>query len=188
MSTFESLFKNQFLVAMPSLLDDNFHRSVALVCEHNAEGAIGIVINRPTDMPLTEMLDQMGIDHDQISDASACVYWGGPVQPERGFVIHRAPGEWDSTMKINEDLFITTSRDVLRAIGTGESPSDYIVALGYAGWGAGQLEEEMLKNAWLNTPIDQQILFTTRPAKRWAAATQLLGVSVTQLSAESGRA
>lgn len=183
----ESSFKNQFLVAMPGLEDSNFDHSVTLMCEHNGDGAIGLVINRPTDLKLSDMLDQMGLEHGALSGDPA-VFWGGPVQPERGFVIHRDPGGWESCMQLDRDLYITTSRDILRAIGKGEGPSDYFVVLGYAGWGEGQLENEILRNSWLNTPASQQILFSTPARDRWKAATRLLGVDVTQLSNDAGHA
>lgn len=183
----ESSFKNQFLVAMPGLEDSNFDHSVTLMCEHNGEGAIGLVINRPTDLKLIEMLEQMGLEHDGL-DADTSVYWGGPVQPERGFVVHRHPGGWESCMQLGGDVYITTSRDILRAIGKGEGPKDYFVVLGYAGWGEGQLETEMLRNSWLNTPSNEQILFSTPARDRWKEATRLLGVDVTQLSNDVGHA
>ncbi|MEQ1438653.1 YqgE/AlgH family protein [Fontimonas sp. SYSU GA230001] len=187
MSETGAFLKNQFLVAMPSLEDENFSHTVSLLCEHSDDGAIGLVINRPTELKLTEMMEQMELDHDQV-DRDALVYWGGPVQPERGFVIHRDPGGWESCMSLGAGLYITTSRDILRAIGKGEGPSDYVVVLGYAGWGAGQLENEILHNAWLNAPLDEQILFRTPIQQRWQAATKLLGVDVTQLAGNAGHA
>jgi putative transcriptional regulator len=182
-----SFLKNQFLVAMPGLEDENFNHTVSLVCEHNDAGAIGLVINKPTELTLTEMMSQMGLDHDAVN-AEHPVYWGGPVQPERGFVIHRGRGEWESSLQLQDDLYITTSRDILRAIGKGDGPSDYVVALGYAGWAAGQLESEILHNAWLNTPISGQILFKTPVRQRWQAATRLLGIDVSQIAGNAGHA
>jgi len=183
----DDYLKHQFLVAMPSLEDENFTHTVSLLCEHNDDGAIGLVINRPTDLKLSEMMDQMELEHEGLAD-EAIVFWGGPVQPERGFVVHRQPGGWESSMEVSNGLYITTSRDILRAIGLGEGPHDYIVVLGYAGWGAGQLESEILHNAWLNTPVDEQILFKTPVRDRWQAATRLLGVDVTQLASGAGHA
>jgi putative transcriptional regulator len=177
----------QFLVAMPGLDDDNFRHSVTLLCEHSEKGALGLIVNRPTDLRLSEMLDQMQLDHAAMAD-DPIVYWGGPVQPERGFVIHTAPGDWDSTLKVDEDLFITTSRDVLSAIGRGTGPANYCVVLGYAGWSEGQLETEILDNAWLNTPLDSAILFRTPAPERWIAATRLLGVDVSHLASRAGHA
>ncbi|MGH8505849.1 MAG: YqgE/AlgH family protein [Stenotrophobium sp.] len=184
----ESIFKNQFLIAMPGLEDENFDHSVTLMCEHNDEGAIGLVINRPTELKLTEMMAQMGLEHPAITDSEHSVYWGGPVQPERGFVIHREPAGWESCMPLGNGLNITTSRDILSAIGKGEGPKEYIIVLGYAGWSAGQLESEILSNTWLNTPVDKAILFHTPARERWQAATRLLGVDVTQISTGSGHA
>ncbi|HVT37283.1 MAG TPA: YqgE/AlgH family protein [Nevskiaceae bacterium] len=183
----ESNFKNQFLIAMPGLEDSNFDHAVTLMCEHSGEGAIGLVINRPTDLKLSEMLAQMGLEHDALP-ADISVFWGGPVAPERGFVIHRAPGGWESCLQLQRDLYITTSRDILKAIGKGEGPKDYFVVLGYAGWGEGQLETEILGNSWLSAPASGQILFHTPARDRWKEATRLLGVDVTQLSNDVGHA
>jgi putative transcriptional regulator len=180
--------KNQFLVAMPGLEDENFSHTVSLLCEHNDKGAIGLVINRPTDLTLNAMLDQMGVTHEATDSAEHVVFWGGPVQPERGFVVHRGPGGWESCMPIGQDLFITTSRDVLAAIGEGRGPKHFLVTLGYAGWSAGQLENEMLQNAWLNTPVDSSVLFSTPAPSRWQSATRLLGLDVSQLSSGAGHA
>lgn len=187
MSESNASLKNQFLVAMPTLEDENFSHTVSLLCEHSDEGAIGLVINRPTDLRLIDMMAQMDLEHGEI-DKETIVYWGGPVQPERGFVVHRDPGGWESSMSLERGLYITTSRDILRAIGLGEGPSEYFVVLGYAGWGAGQLESEILHNSWLNTPLDQQILFRTPAQQRWQAATKLLGVDVIQLAGDAGHA
>lgn len=183
----KDFLKHQFLVAMPSLDDENFVQTVSLLCEHNDSGAIGLVINRPTDLKLGDMMEQMGLEHGALGD-EAIVFWGGPVQPERGFVVHRQPGGWESSLEVGQDLYITTSRDILRAIGQGEGPRDYLVVLGYAGWGAGQLESEILHNSWLNTPVDEQILFRMPARDRWQAATRLLGVDVTQLAGDAGHA
>jgi putative transcriptional regulator len=181
-------FNNQFLVAMPGLLDSNFNHTVTLLCEHNEQGALGLIINRPTDLKLADMLEHMKLGHKAIDDSSHIVYWGGPVQQERGFVVHPGPGAWESSLQVSEDLYITTSRDVLGAIGRGEGPQKFFVALGYAGWAAGQLEHEILENSWLNTPVDRPILFDTPAANRWQAATRLLGVDVTQLAGDAGHA
>jgi putative transcriptional regulator len=183
-----SSLKNQFLVAMPGLEDDNFSHTVSLMCEHNDKGAIGLIINRPTDLTLTAMLDQMGLQHESTDADDHVVFWGGPVQPERGFVVHGGPGGWESCMPIGQDLYITTSRDVLAAIGQGRGPKQFLVTLGYAGWGAGQLESEILQNSWLNTPVDSAVLFSTPARSRWQSATRLLGLDVTQLSSGAGHA
>lgn len=190
-------FNNQFLVAMPSLLDSHFTHSVTLLCEHSEQGALGLVINRPTELRLADMLDHMKLAHPALDASRHIVHWGGPVQTERGFVIHNEPGKWESTLKLSDSsqaphgantLYITTSKDILSAIGQGLGPKQFLVALGYAGWAAGQLETEVLGNSWLNTPVDRAILFELPTASRWQAATRLLGVDVTQLAGPAGHA
>ncbi len=183
----ETSLQKQFLIAMPGLGDTHFDRSVTLLCEHNDEGALGLVINRPTELRLSTMLNHMELKHGGLSD-DPIVYWGGPVKPERGFVIHSAPGHWDSSMQVDEDLYVTTSRDVLVAMARGEGPEHYLVTLGYAGWSAGQLEGEMLSNAWLNTPISRGVLFGLPAPERWLAATQLLGLDISHLASQAGHA
>ena len=180
-------FANQFLVAMPGLEDENFGHTVTLLCEHSEKGALGLVINKPMNLRLAEMLDQMGLKHDNLRD-DPFVFWGGPVQPERGFVIHAGPAEWESTMPLGDDLYITTSRDVLAALGNGDGPERFFIALGYAGWGAGQLDQEVMRNAWLNTPVDRSILFDLNASERWRAATRLLGLDVGHLASVAGHA
>jgi putative transcriptional regulator len=180
-------YTNQFLIAMPGLEDENFSHTVTLLCEHNDKGALGLVINRPTDLTLKDMLEHMELHHGSLI-GNPIVHWGGPVQPERGFVVHTGPSGWESSLQIADNLFITTSRDVLTAIGNGRGPREYFVALGYAGWQAGQLEGEILHNSWLNTPADRAILFTLPAEERWQAATRLLGVEVMQLTGQAGHA
>lgn len=183
----ETSLQKHFLIAMPGLGDSPFDRSVTLLCEHNDDGALGLVINRPTELRLSAMLDHMELKHGALAD-DPIVYWGGPVNPERGFVIHDAPGEWDSSMQIDEGLYVTTSRDVLVAMSRGEGPQHYLVALGYAGWGAGQLENEILHNDWLNTPVNHSVLFGLPAPERWLAATQLLGLDISHLASQAGHA
>ena len=179
---------NQFLVAMPGLLDANFNHTVTLLCEHNDQGALGLVINRPTDLKLADMLEHMKLKHPALDSGSHIVFWGGPVQTERGFVVHGEPGGWESSLKVSESLYITTSKDILTAIGQGGGPKQFFVALGYAGWAAGQLETEIKDNSWLNTPVDSAILFETPAPGRWQAAAKLLGIDVTQLAGDAGHA
>lgn len=185
MSDDDSFLKNQFLIAMPGLEDGNFNHTVSLMCEHNDKGAIALVINRPTDLKLADMMEQMGLSHEGL-DQETQVYWGGPVQPERGFVVHRDPAGWESCLELDNGLYITSSRDILRAIGKGEGPKEYFVVLGCASWGEGQLENEILANSWLNTRVDEKILFRLPARDRWQAATRLLGVDVTQLTGVAG--
>jgi putative transcriptional regulator len=185
----DTSLRNQFLVAMPGMVDGNFDHTVTLLCEHTPEGAMGLVINRPTTLELRDMLQHMGLETDSLSAEPSPVFWGGPVQPERGFVLHNpSDGEWDSTLKLSDALSITTSKDILVAIGQGKGPVQYLVTLGYAGWSAGQLEDEILHNSWLNTPADSAILFQTPTASRWEAAARLLGVDVRLLGTDPGHA
>lgn len=180
--------RNQFLVAMPSLDDDHFSQTVTLICEHNDDGALGLVVNRPTDLRLSDMLTHLGLQTEAVGDDSPQVYWGGPVAQERGFVLHTEGTRWEATLDIGDGLYVTTSRDILDALAEGNGPERYIVLLGYAGWDAGQLESEILHNAWLNVPADRQILFDTPSAERWQAATRLSGVDFTQISTGAGHA
>ena len=180
------IFRNQFLLAMPGRVAGNFADSVTLIAEHNDDGAMGLVINKPSELTVRDMLGHMDIEAHV--DKQLPVFWGGPVQPERGFVLHRDEGDWESSLKIAGNLAITTSRDILEAIGNGFGPSAYLITLGYAGWGDGQLESEMLANSWLSTPSSEQIIFDTPVKIRWAAAAKLLGVEAHQLSGLAGHA
>jgi putative transcriptional regulator len=182
----EGLFRNQFLLAMPGRVGGVFADSVTFIAEHNDDGAMGLVINKPSELRVRDVLAHMDIEAHV--PAQQPVFWGGPVQTERGFVLHRDEGHWESTLKVGGSLALTTSRDVLEAIGNGFGPSDYLITLGYAGWGDGQLEDEMLANSWLNTPASDQILFDTPVEARWAAAARLLGLEAHQLSGLIGHA
>ncbi len=179
---------NQFLVAMPSLTDPNFQQSVVYICEHNAQSALGIVINRFTNIVLHDIFKQLCIQADDPLVGQQPVFQGGPVQMERGFVIHEPPGNWESTLILGNHLGVTSSRDVLASMARGRGPQHSLVALGYAGWGAGQLETELANNSWLNTPADRSIIFETPVEQRWQAAAQLIGVDLALLSGDSGHA
>ncbi len=181
-------FTNHFLIAMPNLADPNFFHSVTYICEHSPDGALGIVINRPLDLTLMEVLEHMHIAPETIDLGPGTVYLGGPVQPERGFVLHRPPRRWDSTLQITPSLAVTTSKDILEAIAKGQGPERALVALGYAGWGPGQLEQEMADNAWLSGPADESIIFDIEPEKRWEAAAAAMGVDLSRLSSDVGHA
>lgn len=181
--------KNQYLVAMPLLNDFNFARAVVYVCAHSAEGAMGIVVNRPiVDISLSEVMQQMDIDVRSEIVKTVPVFLGGPIQPERGFVIHRPNTPWQSTLITGPELGVTSSQDILHALAKDKGPEEYIVLLGYAGWGEGQLEEEVANNYWLTTPADPSILFNTPSQDRWSAAAALIGVDITNISTESGHA
>ncbi len=179
---------NQLLVAMPTLRDPNFAGTVTLLCEHTERGALGIILNQPLRMTLAELLDQLQLPHDAAKLASQPVLRGGPVQTDRGFVLHRPSREFESTLKLSDSLHLTTSRDVLAAVAAGEGPAEAVVAIGYAGWEAGQLEEEIRQNAWLTTPMDDRLVFEVPHAERWQAAARLLGIDLIQLAPAAGRA
>jgi len=187
MSTVESL-SNHFLIAMPALSDPNFHHTATFLCEHNDDGALGLVINRPTDLQLGDILEHMEIEAVRREIAQQAVYMGGPVQNDRGFVLHEPLGNWDATLKVTEDTGITSSRDILEAIALGEGPDKTFITLGYAGWGAGQLEEELAANAWLNGPASTRIVFETPCEQRWEAAAALIGIDLNLISGDAGHA
>ena len=183
---------NQLLIAMPTLEDPNFGHTVTLICEHSDKGALGIILNRPLNMVLGDVFEQLSLETNNNGLKQQLVLRGGPVQQERGFVLHRPGGAqspvWDSTMCISKTLHVTTSRDILTAMASGAGPSQAIVALGYAGWDAGQLDEEIRANTWLTVPVDDSILFDTPYEQRWQAAGRLLGVDFGRLAMQAGHA
>lgn len=177
-----------FLIAMPNLADPNFFHTVTFLCEHNAAGAMGLVINRPTELTLTDLAEQIGVEITEPEVAHTPIYQGGPVQTERGFVLHTPFGEWDNSLEVTPGVTLTLSQDILEAIGAGVGPEKYLIALGYAGWGEGQLEDELAQNAWLNGPADPAIVFDTPAESRWTAAAAHLGVDLNTLSTDIGHA
>lgn len=179
---------NQLLIALPSLSESTFSRSVALVCQHDDDGAMGIVVNRRSEYTIGEILGQMGVEGGSAELRSQPVLAGGPVHPERGFVLHDGGPRWDSTMAITDSLFLTTSRDILEAMARGEGPEHVLVALGCAGWGAGQLENELVENDWLTAPADPELLFNLPLEARWTAAAGRIGVDFAHLADYSGHA
>ena len=179
---------DHFLIAMPALEDPNFHRSVTLICQHDADGAMGIVINRMADYTLGELLAQMDLTPQAGDLAGRPLVAGGPVQPDRGFVLHDDPREWNSTLRFGRGLAVTTSRDILTAMAQGEGPGNALVALGYAGWTAGQLEAELTDNSWLTVPADHDILFHAPLEQRWQAAARHAGVDLARLTGYAGHA
>jgi len=184
----ESSLSNHLLIAMPSLADGNFTQAVTLICEHSEKGALGIVLNKPMGMKLGEVLSQMRLEPSIVQVGEQPVLRGGPVHVDRGFVLHRPGGNWDSTHRVSDQIQVTTSRDVLAAIARGEGPQNAFIALGYAGWEPGQLEREMLDNAWMSIPMDERIVFELPFEERWTAAWQLLGVDSSRLSLVAGHA
>jgi putative transcriptional regulator len=179
---------NQLLIAMPGMADPNFSSTVTLVCEHNAEGALGIVINRPMDMKLGGLFEQLDVDDPDQSIASHPVLSGGPVARERGFVLHNPVGEFESSVAVSSDVQLTLSRDVIDAMAAGNGPARSLVALGYAGWDAGQLEAEMLANTWLTVPATPEVIFDVPFADRWSVAARTIGIDISQISPDAGHA
>jgi len=179
---------NHFLIAMPALADPNFVRTVTYLCVHNREGAMGIVINRPLDISLGDVLGHMDIEAESGGLDQTPVVQGGPVQPERGFVLHEPGGTWDTVLHVEGGVSVATSRDILAAIAVGTGPEHALVALGYAGWGAGQLEREVSENAWLSGPADKSIIFDVPYQDRWESAARLLGVDIERISGDAGHA
>ncbi|WP_066097307.1 YqgE/AlgH family protein [Xanthomonas massiliensis] len=178
----------QLLIALPSLADSNFARAVVLVCQHDEEGAMGVVVNRPSDYTLGEILAQMDIATADEGLRERVVLAGGPVHPERGFVIHDDPRPRDSGLTIDTGLYLTTSRDILQAMAEGGGPASALMALGCAGWGAGQLEAELAENSWLTAPADPALLFEVPLAERWQAAAGRIGVDMFRMTDYSGHA
>ena len=181
-------FTGHFLIAMPGMVDPHFAHTLTYVCEHSDEGALGIVVNKPIDMKLSSLFEQIDIALPDAQLGEAPIHFGGPVQVDRGFVLHRPLGNWQSTLAISDDLGLTTSKDVLEALGRGDGPRDVLVSLGYAGWSAGQLEQEIAQNAWLTVAADPDVLFDTPVEARLPAAMRLLGIDFSRLSDDVGHA
>lgn len=180
---------NQLLIALPSLSAPGFSKSVALICQHDEDGALGIVVNRPSEYTVGEVLNQMGFEGGDASLRDQIVLNGGPVHRERGFVIHDGGARWDSTLAIGDDLWLTTSREILESMARGEGPHHAVVALGCAGWGAGQLEQELgEEGGWLTAPADPSLLFDTPLEERWRAAAGRIGVDFARLADYTGHA
>jgi len=183
----ESL-ENQLLIAMPTLGDPYFNKTVTYICEHNDEGAMGLIINLPVKITLNDLLAQLDKELEQNPKLEQQVLTGGPVAQQRGFVLHSPQGGWSSSLALSDEVMITTSKDILLALGTDKEPEQYMVTLGYAGWGPGQLEQELQANSWLTTPADNEILFNTPIEMRWKKATEKLGIDLAHLSSEVGHA
>jgi len=179
---------HHFLIAMPNMVDPYFARTLTYVCEHNEQGALGIVVNRPIDMTMQALFERLSLTlrHNELADAP--VFFGGPVQTDRGFVLHAPAGNWQSTLRVREAIGLTTSKDVLEAVGRGEGPTKILVTLGYAGWSAGQLEHELSQNAWLTVEAQDAIIFDTPVEERLPAAMELLGIDFARLQDEAGHA
>lgn len=179
---------HQFLIAMPTSVDSVFSKALIYICEHNEQGALGIIVNRPINLTLGELFAQIKIPLDQPELEKLPVHFGGPVQTDRGFVLHDPVGRWQSTLSINDKVGLTTSKDILEAVGLGKGPHSLLVTLGYAGWEPGQLEHELAQNTWLSVAASEDILFELPAEERLYAAMELLGVDYASLSEDAGHA
>ena len=179
---------NHFLIAMPAMSDPFFAKALIFVAEHNEQGALGLIVNRPLDLTLAALLERINISFEAPTVGEFPVLFGGPVQTERGFVLHQPIGDWQSTLAVTPELGLTSSRDVLESLATDARPAQITVALGYSGWGAGQLERELAENAWLTVPADTRIIFDLPCEERLPAAMERLGIDITHLAGSAGHA
>ncbi|MDI9817861.1 MULTISPECIES: YqgE/AlgH family protein [unclassified Legionella] len=184
-----SSLANHLLIAMPSLVDPNFERSVIYICEHHVQGTVGLIINRPMQYPLSMIFEQMQIEPARHEQNQKPLLFGGPIQPERGFVIHRpVESGWRSSLALREEVAVTTSSDIIHAIAADKGPKDVLITLGYSGWGEHQLEQEVLDNSWLVCPFNAEILYEVPFAERWEYAGSIIGVKMNQLTSVVGHA
>ncbi|MEO0443142.1 MAG: YqgE/AlgH family protein [Pseudomonadota bacterium] len=180
-------FKNHFLIAMPGLEDPNFQQAVTYICEHHQNGAMGIVVNHPLKLTMKELFGHLNMDvHESIEEDP--LMYGGPVKKERGFVLHTSDKQWENTLAIAEGISLTGSRDILADIAKDNGPQHAMIALGYSGWDAGQLEAEIAANTWLTVPADKQILFHTDYSQRWKSAARKLGIDLNLMTSQQGHA
>ena len=179
---------NHFLIAMPAMDDPYFSKSLIFIAEHNDQGALGLIVNRPIELNLAALFEKIDVALEAADVGKLPVYFGGPVQTDRGFVLHRPLGNWQSTLAVTPELGLTSSRDVLQALGHDGEPGEILVTLGYSGWGAGQLEHELAQNAWLTVPANLDCVFDLPAQDRFRAAMQLLGFDPLALSGEAGHA
>jgi len=179
---------HNFLIAMPQLDDPNFFHSATYLCDHSADGAMGFIFNHPLELDLASALQQMDITTELATLSEQPVYYGGPVEEDRGFVLHRPVSLWESTLVVSDELAITTSQDILNSIAEEKGPEQYMVVLGYAGWGSGQLEQELAENVWLSGPANLDIIFDTPAEQRWEKSALNIGVDINLLSGDSGHA
>ena len=179
---------HHFLIAMPNMADPHFARTLTYICEHNDQGALGIVVNRPIDMTLHALFERLALTLENSEIATAPIYFGGPVQTDRGFVLHAPTGQWHSTLRVRDVIGLTTSKDILEAVGRGEGPQKLLVTLGYAGWAPGQLEHELTQNAWLTVEARDAIIFDLPAEERLPAAMELLGLDFARLADAAGHA
>lgn len=183
-----STLANHLLIAMPSLHDPNFERTVIYLCEHHELGSVGLIINRPMQFPLSIVFEQLEIQPIRLENNRLPLMFGGPVQPERGFVIHKQAGGWRSSLVLQDEVTVTTSNDIIRAIAQDTGPKDVLVTLGYAAWTGNQLEQEVMDNVWLVCPYKSEILYEIPFNERWEYAGSTLGVNMNQISSSAGHA
>lgn len=179
--------RDHFLIAMPGMHDARFNHSVTYICEHGEKGAMGIVINQPIPLTLGQIMAQLNLP-DVRHLGHHPILTGGPVQGERGFVLHPPGKEWQSTLQVSEQVCLTASRDIIDGLANGTGPEKFLIALGYAGWEAGQLEDEIMANAWLTIPASDSIIFDTPLEQRWSLAAQPLGIDLNLISSVAGHA
>jgi len=177
---------HHFLIAMPNMADPHFAKTLTFICEHNDQGALGIVVNRPIEMNLHTLLEQVSIPLASEAFKSVPIHFGGPVQVDRGFVLHTPLGQWQSTLAVSSEIGLTTSKDILQAVARGEGPGKLLVTLGYAGWAPGQLEHELAQNAWLTVQAKPEVIFDMTAEERLPAAMGLLGIDFASLSEQAG--
>ncbi|KEY90911.1 hypothetical protein CF67_09023 [Candidatus Photodesmus blepharus] len=180
---------NHFLVAMPGIKDYYFKNSVVYICEHSANGAIGLIINAPINITIAGILEQTNTQaHFNMNNLNKPVLNGGPISENRGFIIHQPKDDYESSIQMTDKISVTTSKDILSVLGTEAEPNNYVIALGYSGWRSGQLENELVKNSWLTIEADPDVIFNTPIRERWRKAIQILGIDAKQLSTQTGRA
>jgi len=184
----EHSLAGHLLVAMPAMADPNFAGTVTYICEHTEAGALGLTINRPLDVDIGTVFDQLDLESNSANILEQRVLRGGPVQTERGFILHESALDWESTTKVGPSIFVTTSQDILSDVAAGKGPDRLLMALGYSGWGAGQLDEEIRQNAWLTVPASSKIVFETPFEQRWKVAACSIGIDPANLILEAGHA
>lgn len=188
-NSMESLsLSNQFLIAMPKMTDPLFSRALVYVCEHGEHGSMGLIINKPSGIVMAQLFDQVDLPLSNVAANSRPVFFGGPVQPDRGFVLHAPVGNWQSSLIVTDTIALTTSKDILIAVSEGNGPEQLVITLGYTGWQSGQLEQEIAANAWLTVEQEPEIIFSTPPEQRYDKAMGLLGFDPSLLSDEVGHA
>ena len=187
-SMIKTSLENHFLIAMPQLKDSLFGDTVSVVCQHSTEGAIALVINKTLPQTLGEVFEQMELPSEGLKNPDQSILFGGPVQPEAGFVLHTEKGNWQSTLTISDTLYLTSSKDILEAIGESHGPEDYLFILGYAGWGSGQIEQELEENSWLHSPVESDIVFHTPPEEISAKVIKKLGIDPHRIANQIGHA